>query len=425
MSANKALTLIDIVRDALTVQSMEGLGFVIANRPHALLAFDQALFWIGDTKSPTLHTVSGHTTLDPDSPFAQSLKEQIKDAVQKSENKPIIMADNGKSLLIRLETDQEGVLGGLWITREKPFREAELTVTEELRLAFSAALALQTRRERFGIPAAWQRIKTHKKIIWGVLLILALFPVRLTISAPAEIVSADPAVVTAPYEGLVETVTVDPGQVVKKGDELAQMDLDALLARRDRSQQDVRIAHARLSRLRREAIADPQKKAELEQLRAEIALKQIDYEYAEEMLARSSLSAPRDGTAIFSDKNALIGKPVAAGTMLMQIADPGQAELLVRIPVDAMLPIDEGASVRLFLNVEPLKSHRAEIRTIGYQASTDPDGLLTYKLRADLPDSVQPRIGWQGTARIKGDWSIFSYAVLRKPLIALRRITGL
>jgi hypothetical protein len=74
------------------------------------------------------------------------------------------------------------------------------------------------------------------------------------------------------------------------------------------------------------------------------------------------------------------------------------------------------------MNVAPLSYFTTHIQTIGYQASPDADGLLTYKLRGSLPEADKHsfRIGWQGSATVYTDWSILGYALLRRPLIALR-----
>ena len=109
----------------------------------------------------------------------------------------------------------------------------------------------------------------------------------------------------------------------------------------------------------------------------------------------------------------------------MEIAAPGNTQLLVRIPVDALIDFDHDAGLYFYPNVSPLKKIKADITAVGYQASPDPDGLLTYKVRATFDDKEQAfRIGWKGTAKIYGDWTVLSYAVLRRPLIALRQLGG-
>jgi len=135
--------------------------------------------------------------------------------------------------------------------------------------------------------------------------------------------------------------------------------------------------------------------------------------------------APDNGVAIFSDKTSLEGRALSMGEKIMTIADPDNQQLLVRIPVQSLLPIADNQPMSFYLNTNPLNHYDGVISTIGYEPSPDPDGLLTYKIRATFDvDQGDLRIGWQGTAKIKSDWSIMGYALLRRPLIALRNILG-
>jgi hypothetical protein len=180
-----------------------------------------------------------------------------------------------------------------------------------------------------------------------------------------------------------------------------------------------------LSRAGMESLRSEDKKQELQQLRSDIDLKRVDYEFARQKFEKSKILAPVKGVAIFSDKSALTGRPMQTGEAIMVIADPNEVELLVRIPVHSFLPVEEGHPLSFYLNSSPLNNRGATITSIGYQASKDVDGLMTYKIRAKMDDPDNTRIGWKGTAKIKTDWSILGYALLRRPLIAFRNLTGL
>ena len=179
-----------------------------------------------------------------------------------------------------------------------------------------------------------------------------------------------------------------------------------------------------LSRVRREALSIPEKKSELNRLQAEIKTKKIEHEYARTLLQESEIISPQNGVAVFSDVNMLEGKPVNTGAELMLIASPVGKELLIRIPVDAMLDLDSDAALSFSPNVSPLKNFGGKVVSIGYQSSADPDGLLTYKVRATLDGDSDLRIGWKGAAKIYDDWNILGYAILRRPIIAIRNILG-
>jgi tetrameric-type glycyl-tRNA synthetase alpha subunit len=92
---------------------------------------------------------------------------------------------------------------------------------------------------------------------------------------------------------------------------------------------------------------------------------------------------------------------------------------------DAMIPLKEDANISFYANAAPLRSYSGAMMDAGYQASADPDGLMTYKLHAQLDRDNDLRIGWKGTAKIYGNWTILGYSLLRRPLIALRNLTGI
>ena len=53
---------------------------------------------------------------------------------------------------------------------------------------------------------------------------MLLFPVRLSVLAPAELVPAHPEVIRAPIDGVIGQFHVQPNQAVKKGQLLFQID---------------------------------------------------------------------------------------------------------------------------------------------------------------------------------------------------------
>lgn len=437
---DKALQFLDVQKQALLAPDLDGLGFVLTNRIQPLIACKQAVFWVRDLRGIRLLAASGNASIDDNGPYAQWLAAVLKAHVLNSDETVVILDTKSISdeerkgwaqygppsaMVIVLRDDKGTIKGGLWLERDAAPVEAEQTLAAEMSVPFSRALMLLMLQRRDVWSKVLAKLGRYKVAIWIALVCLALMPVRLTITAPAEIVAQSPQVVTVPFDGTLESINVDPGDAVKAGDVLAVMDRVLLAADERTARQELESARSALARLRRESLTAPEKKAELNRLQGEIETRRIEHEYARTLLQRAEITAPVDGVAVLSDKNTLTGQPVRTGQRIMDIADPAQAELLVRVPVDAMMPLSEGADLRFFLNVAPLSGGRASIKTIGYQASPDPDGLLTYKIRAALQDGEERRIGWKGTAKIYGSWSVLSYAVLRRPLAALRSMTGL
>lgn len=419
---DKLFTLLEIQHQAQEAQSRDALLHVIVNETRKLVAYDQAVFWSVEGLSLKLEKISGNTVLDPQSLYAADLKRSVKREMAGTSS--VTLLPTGAVLMFR--TGEEGLLGGLWLEHTAAYGEAEKRILEELSLTFAQALAIWNLRRSSSFLPRFKNKKRTKYIALAAILVCAFFPVREGITAPAEIVAREAEIVTIPFDGVIETVHVRPGDAVKPGDLLASMEQQSLQAQMDMAEQEMTVVQSALSRVQRESLAAPDKKMNLTELQEEIESKKIVYDYAKDLKERSEIRAANGGIAVFADANALRGKPVRTGDKIMMVANPADYELLIRVPVDSMVPVKPDAPVRFFLNVAPLGGHKAEIRSIGYQAAPDADGLLTYKILATLKENDKDlRIGWKGTAKIKGGWTTLSYAILRRPFIALRNMTGI
>lgn len=438
---DRLFILLALQRQAQEVTSLDALSHIITNETLKIVPYKQAVFWRAEGTSVFIKSVSGNAALDEKSSYALALKKVIKkyaflqaDGGFDNQNiqsfSPEDMAAEGSDfknhvVLIIFKTAQEGVLGGLWLERDSAFENAELKILSELAVTYSHALVTAKLRDNSVFLETLKRLKKLQLYIFAAVIVALFIPVRLSITAPAEIIAENPVIISTPFEGTLENILVQPGDHVKKGQVIAEMDKINLSAKLDRTSQELDIAKANLSRLSRESLSSPEKKIELKKLEADIAVKNIEYVYALDMMERSDIKAPQDGVAIFADKNILQGKPVRMGQKVMMIADPKESELLIRVPVEAMIPLSSDARVKFFLNVSPLKGRKAKIRSIGYQASQDADGLLTYKIHAHLDEDIKDvRIGWKGTGKIYGERVIFGYALLRRPLASLRELLG-
>lgn len=423
----KLFTLLELQRRSQEASSRQAFAHIAVNETHKLVPYKQAIFWSAEGLTPVLEKVSGNAVLDDKGPYAIRIKDRIK-LLLASPNTPIVQSlttdDNMQAVVLLFKTAEEGIVGGLWLENDKPFQDADLHILEELAHSYAHALALiNLRGQKKFISLLTGKTKFKKYALIGVA-VFALFPVRLTMTAPAEIIAQDADIVTVPYDGMIETIHVQPGDTVTKGQVLATMENAALSAEMDMARQELEVTQSSVARLSRQSLSSPDKKSDLTAVESEIENKRLKVQYAEDMRERSEIRASRDGVAVFSDTHGLQGKPMPTGEKIMTVADTSQYHVLIRVPVDAMVPVDSDSSATFFLNVSPLSGYDAKIQSIGYQASPDADGLLTYKIYAKPVDAEDLRIGWKGTAQIHGDWTVLSYAILRRPLAALRRMTG-
>lgn len=422
----KLFTLLALQRQVLEVQTRSSFAYVIVNETLRIVPYQQGIFWSINFDKITLEKASGNLIVDNHGPYAEEIKKIIHPFLTTETGKIIKLFHDGKSIaLVLFKIKGDRIIGGLWLENDKEFKDSDIQILEELSVSYTHVLSFLLLKKNHDFFANIKKVFHYKKRIIVAIIFLCFLPVRQTITAPAEIVARDAQIITVPYDGMLEKITVAPGDIVKQDQVVAIMENSAISAQVTLAEQALIVAEAALARLQREALSDPDKKADLIALESEIAEKKIEYTYAIHMQKNSDIKSLRDGTAIFADAKKLQGKPVHTGELLMMVSDPNQAELLIRVPVDALVPIKVSTAVDFYLNVSPLWGREAIVENIGYQPSPDADGLLSYKIRAKILDKDNLRIGWQGTAKVRGQWTILSYSILRRPLAAFRHLTGI
>jgi hypothetical protein len=454
------LTLNTLLRQARHKGRVTELEFLMVNQTFNLIPYRHCVFWLWDGHDVTVKAASGLVQLDPQGPYVQWLRRTVPSLLQKknllqsragAEKEdgqafahivPVSAADcepadaaewkqwvAAHALLMPFTDRRARVCGGLWIDRDEPFDEIQKALLEDLCDGYAHAYQIFTEGkggEAFSFKKLLKPRGWKFRLAAGVALLALLIPVRTSVTAPAEIVPKAPYVVSVPFDGIIKEVEVSPGQMVKKGDLLARMDATMLENKSELSTMEMATAQIALSKTEREALADKTKLADIGILRSQVEQKNAEKEFAAELLERSEIRAERDGVVIFADANALRGKPAQTGQQIMLLADPDDSELLIRIPVESMIRIDETVPASFFLNVSPLGFNDAHYESIGYQATPDPDGLLTYKVRARFDgEGHKPRIGWTGTGKVYGKRTILLFNILRRPLVTLRHKIGI
>ena len=102
---------------------------------------------------------------------------------------------------------------------------------------------------------------------------------RLTAVAPAEITAADPFIVAAPMQGVVDSILVKPNEKVTAGTPLLRLvDLE-LKSGLEVAQRAYRIAEAELLRGRQLAFTSPDDKAQLAELIAQVELRRAEMNF--------------------------------------------------------------------------------------------------------------------------------------------------
>ncbi|MFK7964435.1 MAG: efflux RND transporter periplasmic adaptor subunit [Burkholderiaceae bacterium] len=432
--------------------NLKELQFSLANEVYQLFPYTQSHVWRLKGNKPRLAAVSGLAKLGEDSPLTTWLQrlgrwltsqlagqEALQPMFVQIADVPEDLQDGWREWLPEFlyvqplvprqqdnATDSPAMLGFVTFALENAPSDRTQDIANRVISAYADAWA------GFSKGVARKR-PVGRWLGWAIAaaLVAVLFlPVRLSVLAPAEVVGLDALAINAPMEGVIKSFAVSPNQSVKKGQLLYTLDDTTLRNRREIAIRQLEVARADALAAQQRSFSDEASRADLASLAGAVAEKEAELTLVEDMLARIEVRAPGEGVAVFTDINDWQGKPVSTGERVMLLANPEQAGLLIWLPVPDAINLEPGAQIKTYLQVAPLNPLPAQLFETSYQAVPSPLGVQSYRLRArfdDLASSQQQlaRIGLKGTAKIYGEQAALGYYLFRRPLAALRRMTGL
>ncbi|MFM2067449.1 MAG: hypothetical protein RLZZ584_2358 [Pseudomonadota bacterium] len=416
--------------------------FVLLNRTREVLPYHAAVLW---QEQAGLLGHSGVSQVDAHGPYGLWLTRLLRALARLPAGRLDADALQAGDPACAQEWDHWWPPHALWLPAPEPGAPALLLVREvawssaeheglaqwaELwRLAERAASA-HARRRVFDPGALWLALRRPGRTRWlklsaaVALALLAAMPVHLTLRASGELVPREPTVLRAAIEGTVRRLAVEPNQVVQAGQVLAELDDASAASRLQVARQALATAEAEWRQTSQAALGDPKAKAQLPAAQGKLNEKVTEVRFLEQQMQRTALLAPHAGVVLIDDAGSWAGRTVQAGEPLMRLAEPQDQELEAWLAVGDAIDLPAGTTMQLHLASRPADPVPAELRLYGYEAEQRPDGSLAYRLRGKLAGPPSERLGARGTVRIQGPSEPLMYAVLRRPLAAVREATG-
>lgn len=438
-TAQRLAILLELQRRAREARDIPALGFIAVNETRQLLPFRQAAIRFLRAPAGSRLILSGLARTDAHVPYNQWLN-RFFDRLELRQPTPVTAADlppdlagdwsqwlPAHGLVLPLARPGGPVEGWLFLVREAIWDSAELALAAELAQAYGHALALLTagqgRLHRMSWPTGRKRLS-----LWGASLaavvILALFPVSLTVLAPAEVVAQSPFLVRAPIDGVIDRFQVRPNQAVEPGQLLFEFETTTLMNKYHQASGALAVSAEEYRQAAQMAVTSDKGRQDAGVRQGELETHRAEVKYTEQLLERSRVRAPQPGVAIFTDASDWVGRAVSIGEKVLEIADPARMELLVHLPMGDAIPLAREARVDLFLTVSPQTRYRARLEYASYRAEALPDGTMAYRLKARFEGELPPRIGLAGTAKLFGDAVPLIYYLFRRPLAVLRQWLG-
>lgn len=434
------LQLEGMVRAAQTQQELQ---FFFVNETRRLVPYQQAILLSPPTSSTSCYEVraaSSVPVVDRTVPLMQWTERLIRDLRKTSTGSDILYVTEGEcppdirqdwkeftpgyGLWCPLKHPDGQILCGLWLTRDQPWVDHEVTVLQRLSEAYAYAWRAvgpsNSRRWRWGLS------RTMTWILAAASLCALAIPVPMSTLAPAKIVAKDPLIVSAPIDGVIAEILVLPNTVVSKGQVLFKYEDTTFRSEYDVAERNLDVAVAQHRRAAQGSFVEAEQKADVPLLKAEVELRETERNYAHERLMKVEVKAEQAGLLLYTDKSDWIGKPVVVGQRIMELANPQRLEVRIDLPIEDAIVLREGASVTLFLNADPFSSVPATVSHASYHAEVLPNNTLAYRVTAQLEQvSSEFRIGWQGSAKIYGERVLLFTYLFRRPISAIRPWIGL
>ena len=445
---NPLLLLLELAQRARAAASANELAFLAVNDSRAMAPYRQAALWF---QSSGVHTLSGVVAVEANAPYAQWLDQLCRTlSEQHTLTTPLAIDQAQLPPAIKAEWDEwlpahatwfplRGLAsqGGLLLAGEAALPPHQLALLGEWMDIWQHAWRAAHPPPGWSLGRMptllrdWWRGGTQRKR-WprrlgavAVFLAVLMFPVRLTVLAPGELVPANPATIRAPLDGVIAAIAVRPNQVVTAGQPLFSFDQAPIGSRLNVAREALSTAQAEYRQNAQLMLNDPRARSQLAAALGKVAEKQAQAEFLEGLAQRSRVLAPQAGIVLFDDPSEWIGRPVQTGERIMQVAAPDDVEIEAWVPIGDAIPLADDAPLHLYLATTPLSPLSGTLRYMSHRAVARPDGSYAYRVRARLNAPSGQRIGLKGTAKLGGERVPLIYWMLRRPLASIRQFIAL
>jgi len=443
-------TLLVINDDIKKLTSIREFGFYSTNETHHLIPYHIAYLWLPKPFGGIEITAqSGTAEIDEHAPANQWLVAMVKKNLAEANASTIhqitsnptrtdLLGDEDVKLKNINENEEfaeyvlwcpfvkksNEIIGGLLLFREKPFSENEIKMITWLITSYQFVLATLQKQSK---TEFLKRLKHRPYLLalYGIILVVLLFPVRLTVFGTGTVVPQDPVLINAPMQGVIKSFAVSPGEQVKAGQLLLSLDKSDIQADVEVNKRDYLLTQAKLRSAINEGFSDKASRSDIPLLRAQLAIDEAHLNYTYSLLSKTDITSPSDGIVIFDSKEDWIGQPVQTGERILVVANPKNIELKISIPVTNFIRMEVGNKGRFYLQGQ-FSPIPFEVKTLGYNAQMMPSRVLTYQFYADFTDAnINLQLGSQGSVEIYGKRVPLIYYLLRKPLQAARSMLGI
>lgn len=441
-------TLLQLEHNCRNSESYAELKYIIVNETRKLVSYEQAVFLAPNLNGKLkVESISDISAIDSNSSYVQCIENIVNKTIKSKEiNEPYLLDfssdidDYEKELLkeycpsnillipLRIEKEDIELEYYLLVYKKEFWSEKEQSILSHISSSFSYFLYAS---RKCSFKSKLQKLKFSSKYIKYLVIVIFLLmflPVKMTVLAPLEVVAKDPFIVTSSLEGAIDEIKVKPNEFIKKDSLIVKLNDTDYLNKYQIAKKTLNVAKAQLHTAEQGSFYDPKQKNRIEQLKAEVQLKESELKFTKEQLDKTLIYAEKDGFSIIHNPNEWKGKPVVTGERILMIADKSNIELKIMLPVTDAIFLEDNAEIKAFLDNDPLNSWNGNITHITYKPELTPQGILSYNISANLLNSedknTTPTIGLRGTAKIYSKKVSLFFYLFKKPITTMRQWIG-
>jgi len=327
-------------------------------------------------------------------------------------HKELLAQDGGGASCTVLLEGQSGHLGALVFERsaDLPFDAESISNARSLASLIGPLLEMKQRDERSFFLKGKDAFRDWVTDITGpshlklkissacavlLLLVSSVFNGEHRVTAPASIEGAVRYMLVAPHEGFIETAVARAGDIVEKGQLIAQLDDRGLKLELQKWQGELN----KLQNVYQEALAlrDRTKlgvtMAQLDQAKAEFGL-------IEGQLDRTKLQSPIDGVIVRGDYSQSLGAPVDTGQILFEVAPLESYQVVLEVDEFDMASMQAGKSGQLIIAALPGSTFAVSVKKV-IPVTISGEGRNYFRVEATLDEPTELlRPGMEGIAKV-------------------------
>ncbi len=439
-------TLNTVSHEITSTLNLERMLQTIVNAPQAVIPYERAAIVLEQNGRFKLSAVTGLTQVHADAPDIAPLNEILQWAALSEET--IHVGQHGEEIDSEREetrakfrkyfaesemrgfyarplNDDTGRVGMLAMESRDPdfLGPAHIEILEVLagqatvalrnaqmykEVSFISVLEPVLVRKRKFMALGKRRRTTYMILGAAALFFLVACPLPLRVDGDAVVAPGRRALIQPEVEGVVGKVFVHEGQMVQKGQVLAEM--EAWNLRSAVAEADAKYETAMLQ-MNRALAANDGSEAGVERVQADFWKAEV--ERARQMLDRAELRAPIDGVVATPHVENFAGRKLQPGDSFAEIVDISHAVVDVAIDDEDAGLLKTGQRAVMKLNSYPSRTFHGDVLIVSPKAETLHDSPVFFARVGVQNADGAIRAGMEGRGKVRVGWYPAAYVFFR------------